>query len=99
MIRTITPSETLPLTDDVITDSVWGADCGDVTGELLVNYDEGQRTVGGETYPCNVRGAEIVGLHLGGSVILSRDALIAMTSLETVKRVEATLYEARLQLC
>lgn len=82
----------LPLTDDVI-DTEFGDTC--IPGEMLVNYDETTFSKGDETFIDDVRDAEIVGFHIGGNVMLTRDALVAISSRDAVLGLETAYLEAR----
>jgi len=93
----ITPAK-LPVTDDVDTEFEAETDFGSLGGEMLINYDEAGISSGDETYPTDVQSAEIVGLHIGGNVMISRDALVAITSSVTVAKWEQMYFEKRREL-
>ena len=86
--------DTMPIVDETIDNFEWGEISG---GSLLVNYDESgcydEST--GETHNVTVNGAEVVGLHIGGLVVLSPDEMIAMHSKDAFQRLEQWLLEKR----
>lgn len=81
-------SRPLPLTDDMI-DEVWGDN--EIPGEMLVNYTNDGIN---ERHEC-CETAEIVGFHLGGNVVLTRDQIIALASRQAVESLEANYAERR----
>ena len=83
----------LPTSDDEIQGVLFGHN--EIPGDMLVDYYEDTKTVGDETYVTNVRGAEIIGLHIGGNVVLSRDALVQIECDNSVKHLETVYAEER----
>ncbi len=90
-------TERLPVTDDEIEETIEG-EYGELTGMMLVNYDETRRTVGDETFVSNVKSAEIYGFHLGGNVVLKRDHLVTLAGSSRVDDWEVRYAEERGEL-
>ena len=63
----------------------------EIPGELLVNYD----MIGTDATHSDCIAAEIVGFHLGGNVVLTRDQLVQLESESHVKHLETIYTEER----
>jgi len=82
----------LPVTDDMMP-AVFGDT--EIHGEMLVDYVEERFERDGETYIKSVDSAEIIGFHLGGNVMLTRDQLVAIDTESGVAHLETVYAEER----
>jgi len=83
----------LPAHDDKIEDTSWGD--YDLSGELLVEYDEGGYTSGDERFitDCEVT---IIGLHVGGNFVIEREGLEQIATTSYVENFEAQMASDRI---
>ena len=74
---------------DSMFDTLFG--CYEIPGEMLVDY----HSHGTDENHNDCMVAEIIGLHLGGNVVLSRDQLIQIENKSAIERLETIYSEER----